>query len=233
MKSYEGYLPTQREEINKWEAMMKPVIVKSADLIECRSETGRGKVLDIGCGYGFFLQEMKSRGWKVDGIEISQTGREYAVNQWGIEVFSEPTALLQLPENSFDVVTLFYVIEHVPDPLDLMKAVKRVLKPRGFVLMRWPHTTPVVRLLGPFSRKLDLYQTPYHLYDFSPMTIERLLRQAGFKSIETLIAGHTCPSGRGGRWSSKVFGNFGEFLFCLSGGKILLPGVSKMTLAYP
>ena len=89
-----------------------------------------------------------------------------------MEVFAEPLKNLQLPGDTFDVVTLLYVIEHVLEPLDLLKAVKRILKPKGLVLLRWPHSTPIVRLLGPLSRKLDLYHTPYHLYDFSLKTIE-------------------------------------------------------------
>lgn len=231
MKNYEGYLSDQPEEISKWEMMMKPVVRKSADLIESRSKTGGGKLLDIGCGYGFFLQEMKSRGWEVNGIEISQTGREYARNRWDMEVFAEPLENLQLPGDTFDVVTLFYVIEHVLEPLDLLKAVKRILKPKGLVLLRWPHSTPIVRLLGPLSRKLDLYHTPYHLYDFSSKTIEKLLNQAGFRWVETSIAGHTLPPSLPSRWSSMVFGQLGELLFFLSGDKILFPGVSKTTLA--
>lgn len=211
---------------------MKPVVSKSADLIESRSKTGRGKLLDVGCGYGFFLQEMKSRGWQVKGIEISQHGRQYAKRTWNLEIFSEPLENLQLPENTFDVVTLFYVIEHVLEPLDLLKAVRRVLKPTGLVLLRWPHTTPIVKLLGPLSRRLDLYHTPYHLYDFSSETIKKLLKQAGFRSVETTIAGYTLPSSRSSRWSSMLFGHFGEILSSLSHSRILFPGVSKTTLAH-
>jgi 2-polyprenyl-3-methyl-5-hydroxy-6-metoxy-1,4-benzoquinol methylase len=231
-KNYEDYLSVQPKEISNWELMIRPVVTRSADLIESRSRTARGKLLDIGCGYGFFLQEMKSRGWQVNGIEISQTGRQYAKSRWGIEVFSEPLENLQFPENSFDVVTLFYVIEHLLEPLSLMKAVNRILKPNGLVLLRWPHSTPIVKLLGSLSRKLDLYHTPYHIYDFSPKTIERLLNQTGFSRVKTLIAGHTLPSSRPSRWSSIAFGHLGALLCSLSSGSILLPGVSKMTLAF-
>jgi SAM-dependent methyltransferase len=232
MKNYEDYLSTQPEEISKWETMMKGVVRKSADLIESCSKTGKGKLLDIGCGYGFFLQEMRARGWQVKGIEISRQGRQYARHTWGLEIFSHPLENLQLPENTFDVVTLFYVIEHVLEPLDLLKAVQRVLKPGGLVLLRWPHSTPIVKLLGPLSRKLDVYHTPYHLYDFSSETIKKLLKLAGFSSVETTIAGYTLPSGRLSRWTSMLFGCFAEILSSLSHGKVLVPGVSKTTLAY-
>ena len=231
MKNYEDYLPTRPEEIGKWRKMMKPVINKSADLIECRINTGRGRLLDVGCGYGFFLQEMKSRGWRAEGVEISQTGRQYVREKWGIHVYSEPLENLDIRENSFDVVTLFYLIEHVSDPLALLKKVNKILKPGCLILLRWPHTTPIVRILGPLSRKLDLYHTPYHLYDFSPKTMKELLVLSDFKGIETMIGGYTLPSLEISRCISMIFGGLGEGLYCLSGGEILLPGISKTTLA--
>lgn len=232
MRNYQNYLPIQPEETSRWQIMMKPLIAKSAKLIESRTRTGRRRLLDIGCGYGFFLQEMRSRGWQVQGIEVSQVGRQYAQGKWGIQVYSQPLEELALPENSFDVITLFYVIEHVHDPLGLVIEVKRVLKPGGLILLRWPHSTPILKILGPMSRKLDLYHTPYHLYDFSPKSIKQLLALSGFKEVETMIGGHTRPFQRLGRWASIVFGQLGEALYLLSGGNMLFPGISKTTLAF-
>jgi len=231
LENYEDYLPVQPEEINRWGMMMKPVIRRSADLIESGSKSGKGRLLDIGCGYGFFLHEMKSRGWQVEGIEVSRTGRRYARDKWDVPVHSRPLEDLGLPENAFDVVTLFYVIEHVLDPPVLLAEVRRVLKPGGLVLLRWPHSTPIVSVLGPFSGRLDLYHTPYHLYDFSPKTIDKLLVLSGFCRIQTMIGGYTRPSPRLARWASTAFGQLGEALYFLSCGNILLHGVSKTTLA--
>lgn len=231
-KDYQDYLPHDPEEIKKWEAMIKPVVKRSADLIDSRLNGAGRKILDIGCGYGFFLHEMKSRGWQVEGVEISQTGRRYAQDTLNIPVHSGQLERLKFPEASFDVITLFYVIEHVPDPVHVMVEVKRILKPGGLVFLRWPHTTPIIKILGPLSRILDLYHTPYHLYDFSPKTMKRLLMLCGFEQGDTMIGGHTRPSGWLGRWASILFGGLGDVLYYVSGGRILLPGVSKTSLAY-
>ncbi len=231
MEKYRDYLPVQLDEIDKWKRMIQPVNKISADLIETRTNKGKGKLLDIGCGYGFFLKEMNFRGWHVSGIEISQTGRRFARQLIDTTVYSEPLENLSLPKNAFDVVTLFYVIEHALNPLNLLMEVNRILKPNGLVLLRWPHTTPIVTILGPLSKKLDLYHTPFHLHDFSPKTIARLLNKAGFTSVETIIAGHTLPSDRLSRWASIIFGQTGKILFSLSNGKILFPGISKISLA--
>ena len=210
---------------------MKPVYDKAADLIESRTRCDRGRLLDIGCGYGFFLQGMRSRGWKVEGVEVSEVGRQFALEEWDIHVYPQPLEGLGLPDSLFDVVTLFYVIEHLDDPLALLKEVNRILKPGGLVFLRWPHSTPIIRILGPISRKLDLYHTPYHLYDFSPRTMEKMLSLCGFWAIETMIRGNTRPSHRFGRWASVIFGGIGEAMHYLSRGHFLLPGISKTTLA--
>jgi SAM-dependent methyltransferase len=174
---------------------------------------------------------MRSRGWMVEGIEVSQTGRQYARNRWDIRVYSQPLENLGLEADSFDVVTLFYLIEHVHDPLTLLKEVKSILKPGGLILLRWPHSTPIVRMLGPLSQKLDLYHTPYHLFDFSPKTMERMLRSCGFAEIETMIQGNTRPPNCFARLVSVIFGGIGEALCYLSRRNLLLPGISKTTLA--
>ena len=232
MECYRNYLPDQASEIVKWKKMMAPVNHKYSDLIETLTNQKKGKLFDIGCGHGFFLQEMDRRGWQVSGLEISRTGRRFIKQTMDLTVFSEPLEHLSLSDNIFDVVTLFYVIEHVIDPLLLMAEIRRILNPEGFVLIRWPHTTPIVKILGPLSKKLDLYHTPFHLYDFSPSTIETLLSQSGFTSVETMITGHTRPDGGLNRYSSMLFGRISDILFSLSKGKILLPGVSKTTIAH-
>ena len=83
--------------------MMRVVIAKSANLVESRVKNGKGRVLDIGCGYGFFLQEMKSRGWEVSGIEISEVGREYTRDKWAIPIHSQPLEDIALSSNDIGV----------------------------------------------------------------------------------------------------------------------------------
>ncbi len=228
-QSYHTYLPDSENEVEKWEAMMRPVVVKSARIIEAESPPGR--LLDIGSGYGFFLKEMKQRGWEVEGIEISETGRQYAKAKIGVNIHAGQLESLSLPRDSFDAVTLFYVIEHLSDPLSTMKEVNRILKPGGLALVRWPHSTPIVRLTGPLSKRFDLYHSPYHLYDFSPLTMTMLLEGAHFEAIKTLVGGYTLPDIRINRWCSIITGILAERICLMSRGRILIPGVSKTTIA--
>lgn len=230
MHNYDAYLPEDDPAISQWEKLVKPVINVSAELIATRSQSS-GRLLDVGCGYGFFMERMRRAGWSVEGIEVSPTGRRYAHQRWGFNVHAQPLEELDLPHNHYDVVTLFYVIEHVDDPIQVLNNVKRVLKPGGLIVLRWPHTTPIVKLLGPWADRLDLYHTPYHLYDFSPSSMTRLLKSTGFRGIETVIGGYTHPHHRLSRGAAAVFGRLAQALFAASSGRWLLPGVSKTTLA--
>ena len=225
--SYGEYLPEDPEKIRAWKTMMMPIIRHSAGLIESKP----GRLLDIGSGYGFFLEEMKNQGWEVEGIELSETGRNHTQGRIKVPVHSRPLELLSLPEDHFDVVTLFYVIEHLSDPVATIREIRRILRPEGMLLLRWPHSTPVVRLLGPLSRMFDLYHTPFHLYDFSPRTISMLLSATSFEHVRTVIGGHTLPELPIYRYASIITGIFAELLFKLSGGRVLVPGVSKTTVA--
>jgi len=231
-QQYKDYLPVDHEEIAAWDRMMRPVVRSSAHLIRTRTGADGGKLLDIGCGFGFFLREMKNCGWQVEGVEISPAGIQYIRDRWDIPVHIRPLEELSLTDNVFDAVTLFYVIEHVHDPIKLLLEVNRILKPGGFILLRWPHSTPIVKLLGPLSRKLNLYHTPYHLYDFAPDTMRTLLHHTGFGYVETVIGGSTRPSKRAYRIPSVIFGRLAEIVCRQSHGKFMLPGVSKTTTAF-
>ena len=227
---YQGYLPEDEIQIRSWRLSMEEVFRQSADLIEQRKKPGR--ILDVGCGYGFFLNHMAQRGWQAEGLEISAVGRRYASAHFpDMPIRSAPLPDPAIPEGAYDAVTLFYVLEHLADPIGVLQETRRILKPGGVLLLRWPHTTPIVRLLGPFARILDLYHTPYHLFDYSPRFIKKAMTASGFGSIQTGIAGYTRPDQLLARYVSIIFGGLGEFLSRRSSGRVLLPGVSKTTIA--
>jgi SAM-dependent methyltransferase len=188
-------------------------------------------LLDVGCGYGFFAALMAERGWQVEGIEISAVGRDYARTVLGLDVSPQPLPRPEWPEASFDVITLFYVIEHLAEPVTILKEVYRLLRPGGTLLLRWPHTTSIVKLLKPWSASLRLYQAPSHLFDFSPRTIHRMVADVGFQEIHTVIGGWTRPRSKPVRLASMLFGSLGEVMARLSNHRLLLPGISKTTLA--
>jgi SAM-dependent methyltransferase len=175
---------------------------------------------------------MAARGWRAIGIEPVGSGRCFARHNFGLDIRPGPLENAGMAEKTFDLVSLFYVIEHLPDPLATVRHVHRLLKPGGMILLRWPHTTPLVQLLGPLSRGLDLYHTPYHLFDFSPASMRHMLDCSGFERVETVPGGYTLPPKRLKRWISQISAVTAEGLFRLSGRSWLLPGISKTTVAF-
>jgi SAM-dependent methyltransferase len=229
LDSYQQYLPWAAEEIEAWGRMVEPVFKKGADLIE--RTIPQGRLLDVGTGYGFFLALMQSRGWEVVGLEVSPTGAHYGRRRWGLSILPQPWEQTSFPEGEFDVVTAFYVIEHLPDPVAFLREVHRILRPGGMIVVRYPHTTPIKDILSLMRIQNDLYHLPFHLSDFSPRTMRTALGKAGFKRIETVIGGFTAPANLRGKLAGLIFGNVAETLSRLSRGWILLPGVSKTTIA--
>jgi SAM-dependent methyltransferase len=227
---YQQYLPEEESSVESWEKMMKPVFHRAANLLQQHRREGR--LLDVGAGFGFFLVEMKKRGWDITGVEISQKAMDYAKDILGLIIHPGPLEKANFSNNYFDAVTGFYVIEHLPDPISFLKECHRILKPGGLLLLRYPHTTPVKNLLKLFGMKNHLYDLPAHLSDFSPEMIQRCLERIGFGECYHLIGGYTLPSDLGKRVASIFFGNISEAFFYLSLKRFLFPGVSKNILAF-
>lgn len=227
---YQQYLPSEENRIRDWCRMMSGVFSRSLDVIGKENGSHHGKLLDIGCGYGFFLDLAHKKGWEVYGVEPCDHARAYAAKK-GILVDSENLFERAYNDELFDVVTLFYVLEHLPDPLRYLKEINRILKPGGLLLIRVPHTTPIVRLLKIFAIANKLYDVPSHLSDFSPRTIALALEKTGFNEIHTFPGGATRPQAIGQRLISKSSGALAEALYKISGKTLLLPGISKTTIA--
>jgi len=132
---------------------------------------------------------------------------------------------------SYDAVTMFYVLEHLRDPMGALRKVSDLLAPGGTVLIRVPDTTPIVRLLAPLGVGAALYDLPFHLYDFSPAVLGEMLRRTRFVDVRTFPGQPTLPSRLGSRMISLVFGALAGGIHAVSRGRILLPGVSKTTTA--
>jgi SAM-dependent methyltransferase len=135
------------------------------------------------------------------------------------------------PAGSYDAVTMFYVLEHLPDPMGALRKTYDLLSPGGTLLVRVPHTTPIVRMLSPFGIGASLYDAPYHLYDFSPSVLKKMMEKAGFVETRTFPGRPTRPSRFGPRVASLFFGTLARGIHVATGGTVLLPGVSKTTVA--
>jgi 2-polyprenyl-3-methyl-5-hydroxy-6-metoxy-1,4-benzoquinol methylase len=228
---YQSYLPKDQQAINSWNLMMLGVFSKAWDIISNTSNFKKaGRLLDIGCGYGVFLEQASEKGWDAYGVDLSESAVEYAIAK-GLNVTKSTLFEKKYMDKEFDIVTMFYVLEHVSDPMKYLYEINRILKPNGLILIRIPNTTPIVRLLKFLHIPNKLYDAPSHLYDFSPAFTKKMLEKTGFHEIHTCIGGMTFPCSLFKNIVSCFFGSMAEFLYTFTFGKYLLPGVSKTTIA--
>ena len=140
-----------------------------------------GKLLDVGCGLGFLLNEAQRRGWETVGIDVSNYPLKFC-RQLGLTVKKGTLKTAKLPAASFDVVTSLQTIEHETNPLEHTQAIYRLLKPGGLAVITTPnHDSWTRKLMGSgwFG-----YRHKEHLFFLSPSTLKALLRRAGFGKIE-------------------------------------------------
>jgi SAM-dependent methyltransferase len=141
-----------------------------------RARRGGGRLLEVGCAYGFFLQEAKPF-FEVTGIELAADAAAHA-RSCGLDVLTgvaDEATLEQL--GSFDVIAMLDVIEHLPDPLELLRLLGRHLAPGGIIVVTTgDFASLVARLLGKHWR---LMTPPQHLWFFTPDSLSRMGRSAG------------------------------------------------------
>ncbi|MFH1746096.1 MAG: class I SAM-dependent methyltransferase [Planctomycetota bacterium] len=148
-------------------------------LVRLTSPGSSRRLLDIGCGTGVFLDEARGCGWRVRGIEVSEYAAAQASRQ-GIPVFCARVDTVPLASASFDCVTLWDVIEHMSDPLDVLRRAARALRPGGILaLSTGDFTSLCARLSGPYWH---LFSLPEHLFFFSLTSLRIMLRQCGFQT---------------------------------------------------
>lgn len=141
-----------------------------------------GRLLDVGCGNGVFLNHMQSLGWNVQGVEVDSKSAQIVKETFDIPVYVGSLEQAQYAHNYFDAITLSHVIEHVYDPIGLLKGCHRVLKPGGHLVA----VTPNVCSTGHarFKRHWRGLEPPRHLHLFSPLSLKRIANQAGFQKVE-------------------------------------------------
>jgi 2-polyprenyl-3-methyl-5-hydroxy-6-metoxy-1,4-benzoquinol methylase len=137
-----------------------------------------GRVLDIGCGSGAYLDFLASLGWTCHGIEPGANSRAYATEVLGLTVHQGPLETCRFPDSFFDVVTMWHVIEHLSDPLRTLYEIRRILKPDGVVMLRTPNVKSwEARLFRGNWYGLD---PPRHFFLFAPTTMKSMLERSGF-----------------------------------------------------
>lgn len=145
---------------------------------------GRGKrLLDYGTGTGYFTDFMVRKGYAAEGIEIDGDARKYGSEKFGITVHPPEHLFHGYGADSFDVITLWHVLEHLYDPQKYLQRFNELLSDEGVLVIAVPnHKSRDAAVFGP---DWAAYDVPRHLWHFGPNTLRRMVGDAGFRVAET------------------------------------------------
>jgi len=168
---YISHTDARRSFVDKlYQIVKKYALVKKVKLID-RLNEGSGVLLDIGAGTGDFLIEAKKRYWDVKGVEPSEIAKSLA-SEKGIKLLTDTK---NLPSNTFDVITMWHVLEHVPDLSTQIKEVKRLLKGGGYLVVAVPNFRSYDATY--YKSFWAAYDVPRHLWHFSKDAIKAIFEK--------------------------------------------------------
>lgn len=147
----------------------------------------RGRLLDIGCAWGYFLELAKKHNWESYGVELSERASYYCREKLHLNVFTGRLEEASYPDQYFNVVTMFHLLEHIPNPRNFLREINRILRKKGLVVIEVPNIGSLKSKVA--GEKWRHLVPPMHLYYFSPKTLSQLLRETGFQPVRAETCG--------------------------------------------
>jgi 2-polyprenyl-3-methyl-5-hydroxy-6-metoxy-1,4-benzoquinol methylase len=151
----------------------------------CQLGVKPGRILDIGCGAGDFIVSAHQSGWQVAGVEPNEPARHRCNSRLGWEAVQPTLEEAAFPAQSFQVVTLWHVLEHTNSPKETLAEVHRILAPGGLVAIAVPNFDSIDRRIH--GRGWFFLAAPRHLYHFTQDTLSQYLGRAGFKVVQVFF----------------------------------------------
>ena len=162
-----------------------------------RRRQTKGRLLDVGCGFGFFLVEAKQDGWEVYGTDLSNFSVDFARKENHLEnIWCVDLPKLEIPKNHFAVINMTNILEHVPYPTKTLNECFDLLEENGILIVRVPNMNftqffeyfrPMLELFGlirPCSISILASSPPIHLTGFNPKTLTKYFGKVGLETVE-------------------------------------------------
>ena len=177
---YISHTDSKRSLFEKCYHFIKSIALKNKLNLVNSLQPAKGSILDIGAGTGDFLSVVKENGWNTIGVEPSEKAKAIAKNK-GV-AFVDQTS--ELENNSFDIITMWHVLEHVPNLDNQLKELKRLLKPNGNLIIAVPNFKSFdAKHYGNFWAAYDV---PIHFWHFSKTAIKRLFAKEDMELVQVL-----------------------------------------------
>lgn len=178
---YISHSNTSKGIMNKAYQVVRSMTVRQkVELVNRISE--KGSILDYGCGTGHFLAACKKDGWAIDGVEPNETARSQASELTAHPILAADTQALA-PE-SYDVVTMWHVLEHIHQLHETFSHLIKLAKPQGHLIIAVPNADSLDA--KEYKENWAAYDVPRHLYHFNQQTMKRFLKKHKLELVETL-----------------------------------------------
>ena len=186
-------IPTTQELIDYYDGYgrndyLSPITIKRyhelLDQMEKYRKTNR--ILDVGCGIGYFLEVAKERGWEVHGTEYTDKALEICRSK-GIEMQEGKLDPSKFDNESFDIITSFEVLEHINNPQEEVTNFNRLLRPGGLIYLTTPNFNSLLR--HRLKERYNVIAYPEHLSYYTPKTLKNLFLSQGFKTLQIQTTG--------------------------------------------
>ena len=159
-------------------------IKKYNKLLKIRDNFNQVRVLEIGCAKGEYLKSLRDwRGYQVIGLEIDKKSVEYAKKEYSLDVRGGELLSQNFPTNNFDIVIMNHVLEHLYNPLEMLKEIYRILRPEGLLVIKTPDFEVMERKF--FKNYWFPYEAPRHIILFSESILKKTLSLLGFRLIKS------------------------------------------------
>lgn len=180
-EEYISHTDTAKGLVNKlYQLVRKKALKQKRRLVEKVTGVKKANLLDVGSGTGSFAAEMKNAGWQVTGLEPDADARRVAEKVNDITLL-HTDELFNLPPGSYDAITLWHVLEHVHELSSYLKQFKILLKENGKLIIAVPNYTSLDATV--YKQYWAGYDTPRHLYHFSPPSMQKLVNKENLKVI--------------------------------------------------
>lgn len=180
-ENYISHSDTKKGIINRLYHAAREYMLRNKQKL-VRSLSTQRRLLDVGCGTGYFMNHMRQQGYEVLGVEVDEGARNFGIQQFGLDV--RPPAELEagaLP-GQFGIISMWHVLEHVYDPKLYLQRLHELLADDGVLMIAVPNYQSLDG--KKYGSHWAAYDVPRHLWHFSPKTLGNLAQQMGFKVVD-------------------------------------------------
>lgn len=184
-EDYISHTDSKRNLIEIAYQLVKQFSLKRKVKLVTRVNHGQGTILDVGCGTGDFLQVCEQSGWSIAGIEPNEKARQLASTKTNFQDYCGTVEeLIESRPEPFDMITMWHVLEHVPNLADFISKVKTLLKPDGVLIVAVPNYKS--QDAEHYNSYWAAYDVPRHLWHFSRSSMESIFSEFDMKILEEL-----------------------------------------------